>query len=182
MEKTYHHGDLKNSLLKEGISLLEEVGEEKLSIRELARRTGVSKSAPYRHFTHKEALLGALSNEGFRLLYTRLESLPQKREEALSQTGRVYFDFAKEHPLLYRLMFSDLMCRLSDEDSQWARKTLQSLNRVLTGEEKPTPLSTEVLLKAWAYFHGLASIYLDGIFPDFFPEPDWSGLFSTAPF
>lgn len=154
--------------------MLEEVGEEKLSIRELARRTGVSKSAPYRHFPQKDALLGALSNEGFHLLYQRLEEKPDN-------IGSVYFTFAKEYPRLYRLMFSKLMCRLSDEDSFWARKTLQNLNMTLGGEERPTAGSTEKLLRIWAYFHGLACLYQDQIFPEYLPEPDWDDLFLQAP-
>ena len=60
----YHHGDLRRELLTQAAALLEEVGSDALSVRELARRAGVSPRAPYQHFEDKEALLSALAVEG----------------------------------------------------------------------------------------------------------------------
>src|SRR4051812_47242054 len=65
MAKAYHHGDLRTALLASAAELLDEGGAEAVSLRECGRRAGVSHAAPYRHFPTKEALLIALSDEGF---------------------------------------------------------------------------------------------------------------------
>ena len=70
--KPYHHGDLKRVLIDAALGLVEEDGVEAVSVREAARRAGVSQAAPYRHFVDKRALLGAIAEEGFRALTQRM--------------------------------------------------------------------------------------------------------------
>ena len=68
-KKSYHHGDLKNALIKAGIEILAQEGVGELSLRKVAQKAGVSHTAPYAHFTDKQALIAAISTEGFRLLH-----------------------------------------------------------------------------------------------------------------
>src|SRR5690349_3579164 len=96
---TYHHGDLRPALLKAAGRVLEKEGPAALSLRELARRAGVSHNAPYRHFADREALLAALAADGFRMLGEVLGVASSRHR------GEAYVRFALEHPQLFRLMF-----------------------------------------------------------------------------
>jgi AcrR family transcriptional regulator len=108
-----------------------------LSLRALAERAGVSKTAPYRHFIDREAFLGALADEGFRLLCEELElawaetSHGEKSERLVARMGRAYMDFAVGHPALYRLMNSPLVCDQPEGSMLWARRSLLLLGRAL---------------------------------------------------
>ncbi|MBI3152701.1 MAG: TetR/AcrR family transcriptional regulator, partial [Chloroflexi bacterium] len=97
-KKTYHHGDLKNALIKAGVEILAKDGVSGLSLRKVAMRAGVSHAAPYSHFADKQALIAAISTEGFRQLYERVsgvaeeyKSQPQKQ---LVEAAWAYVQFA----------------------------------------------------------------------------------------
>ena len=72
-ESNYHHGDLKNALIQAGVKILSKEGISGLSLRKVARQAGVSHAAPYAHFADKQALIAAISTEGYKQLYTRLK-------------------------------------------------------------------------------------------------------------
>jgi AcrR family transcriptional regulator len=72
--KSYHHGDLRNALIQAGLELLAEGGVQELDLRKVARRAGVSHAAPYRHFADKQALIAAITEEGFRLLAEQIQA------------------------------------------------------------------------------------------------------------
>lgn len=96
MEKSYHHGNLKEELIKKGIELINEVGEEKLSLRKLAIICGVSNSAPYTHFKSKDELLKEMSFYIFNLLKLELENTRKKyknKENLLVMLGKTYVIF-----------------------------------------------------------------------------------------
>lgn len=106
--RKYHHEDLRSILVEAASLLLEEEGLESLTMRNLSRKVGVSRSAPYRHFQDKTALLGAVAAEGFNRLGDDLACLP---EEELSSIQRfrlcscAYVGFAANSPRMYTLMF-----------------------------------------------------------------------------
>ena len=107
--RRYHHGDLRNALLSEAIQTIMESGTAALSLRELARRVGVSPAAYAYHFPDEATLLVSLRAEGFRRLNHPFGPIwaypdPAARLVAL---GRKYIDFAVENPAHYRVMFSD---------------------------------------------------------------------------
>ena len=77
-KKTYHHGDLKNALIRAGVDILAKDGVTGLSLRKVALKAGVSHSAPYAHFADKQALIAAISTEGFRQLYERVSRVTEK--------------------------------------------------------------------------------------------------------
>jgi AcrR family transcriptional regulator len=106
--KTYHHGNLRDALIEASLDLISESGPKALTLREAARRAGVSHNAPYRHFQDKDALLAAIAAEGFE----RLAETMEKRIEAgrtplewLNLCGRGYLEFAMEAPAHYTVMF-----------------------------------------------------------------------------
>jgi AcrR family transcriptional regulator len=77
-KKTYHHSDLINALIQAGVEILAEDGVSGLSLRKVALKAGVSHSAPYAHFMDKQALIAAISTEGFRQLYERVSGVTEK--------------------------------------------------------------------------------------------------------
>ncbi|MEM6429283.1 MAG: TetR/AcrR family transcriptional regulator [Deinococcota bacterium] len=163
LKPNYHHGDLRNSLLKAAIDLVERNGIAKLSMREVARQAGVSPGAPYHHFKNKDALLTALAEVS---LWTLDElstqakegcKTPQARLEAI---GVAYIRYATDHPALFQLMFSyardDVPSDLSDAP---VYRVLASVVREfdLTGEAH-----IAATMAAWSLVHGLAVLVIDG--------------------
>src|SRR5690606_17147113 len=102
-EKPYHHGNLPAALVDAALEVLESEGIEALTLRELARRVGVTHAAPYRHFKDKAALLAALAAEGFARLSRAVEA---RRGEGIAGAAEAYLRFAADHPAHFRLMFA----------------------------------------------------------------------------
>ncbi len=183
--ESYHHGRLREELLRLGLESLEQGVADGISLRSIAERAGVSKTAPYRHFRDRETFLGALANEGFRLLCVELERTTGSATGRVSAMGQAYMNFAVAHPALYRLMNSPLICTLPDEDIIWARKSLvllaETLRSASAGSGPEGPLDINAAVAAWAYIHGLVLIRIDGLFPPDLGEPDWEKLSSIVP-
>ena len=194
---SYHHGHLREELIRRGLVALEREGADKISVRALAEEAGVSKTAPYRHFKDKDLFLGALADEGFRLLHEGLASSAADGSDAVAEMGRAYMAFAMSRPALYRLMNSPLICTLPEELTRWARKSLLLLAGSLAearprgrGADKSRggtdrvpagPPDLDAAVAAWAYIHGLVLVRIDGLFPDDLPEPDWDRLSGVVP-
>lgn len=113
----YHHGDLRNALIAAALAAVEQGGPDAVSLRDLAQGLGVSRSAPYRHFEDRDALLAAVAARGFEDLNIGYEAAltnPGDGRDKLRAASRVYFEFADRRPGLFRLMFdSDLLARAS---------------------------------------------------------------------
>lgn len=106
---TYHHGDLRRALLQAALELAAEEKDWSFSLREVARRAGVSHNAPYNHFPHKRDLLDAAAVAGHDLLRGELTAAVAGISDpraALSKMGSAYVRFGINNPTLYRLMFS----------------------------------------------------------------------------
>jgi len=106
---TYHHGDLEHALIEAAINLIARKGAAAFTLRELARRVGVSHAAVYRHFTDKSALLEAIATHGYQQLAARLRSsiagVPSSRVELrLLRIGTAYAMFAIEQEPRFRVM------------------------------------------------------------------------------
>ena len=139
--RPYHHGDLPAALLDAALALLE--AGEPLSLRAVARRAGVSPTAPYRHYADKEALLAALATYGFAQLADRLDAAAE-----LTDMAEQYVAFALAHPGLFRLMYG--------------RPTANAA-AARTAEILASRLAAPALqIGAWAMVHGLAVLLLDG--------------------
>jgi AcrR family transcriptional regulator len=107
-ERPYHHGDLPRVIVKAALEILRETQSLEFSLRELARRAGVSHNAPYKHFADKRELLTAVSAAGFEQLTDRMAreigGLGNARKQLFALL-RAYIDQGVENPALYRLMF-----------------------------------------------------------------------------
>lgn len=126
-KQKYHHGDLRSALLEAALTVISEIGPQGLTIREVARRAGVSHAAPYRHFTDKNELILAVVEQGFDLLQSTMQAEKDAAEDdPLSQfaaSGMAYVNFALQHPAYYRVMFS------GDMLSSTGNVTLQHTSR-----------------------------------------------------
>ena len=140
MDSTYHHGSLREALLAEGRRLLLEKGPEAVTLRELARRTGVSHAAPSRHFADRDALLAALAAEGFDQLTRRLQASAgiASLEERLSDFAHAHVRFAVENGPLMALMFGRKP-RPGEPDAEAAQR-FYALGAELLGEAPGAPV------------------------------------------
>ena len=160
---TYHHGDLRAACLRAARELLEEDGSAGLSLRAVARRAGVSATAPYRHFADREALVSAVAAQGYRELAEHLAAAhpsPATPDE-LAAVAVAYVRFALERPALFRVMFAE-PCDPDSEERVGATAAISEyvrgiVHRTFPGVD-PDALSTTV----WALVHGLAFLHLDG--------------------
>ena len=160
--RTYHHGDLRSALLAAAGELLVERDVAAVSLREVARRAGVSHSAPYRHFPDRDALLAALAAEGFAELSRRMALLPVARLEAL---GQCYVAFALEQPGRFALMFGGVADRQRHPQLQEAAQALyRQLGSSVQSVAPDRDLAT-ASLAAWSLVHGLAQLLLGGQLP-----------------
>jgi AcrR family transcriptional regulator len=154
-EKSYHHGDLRSSLLKVGREELEAKGQEALSLREAARKVGVSANAPYRHFPDKEAFLKALAIAGFEEL-----AEASSQEADMAGLGLAYIRFAETNPKLFTLMFSPLLAGCQDADLY--ESSMKSYLLLLKALGTPDPCHPQAI-KAWGLVHGLATLRINGM-------------------
>jgi AcrR family transcriptional regulator len=172
-KQTYHHGDLQQALIEAAIALIAEKDVSSLSLREVARRVGVSHAAPYRHFADKDALLAAVAREGFQglseALKLGLQQAPPDPLKRLEATGVAYVGYAIAHPSYYRVMFGAYRGEgypSLEQASQEAFGVLvgvivegQGAGVVRSGEPR------QLAWVAWSLVHGLAMLLIDGQLP-----------------
>ncbi len=169
--RSYHHGNLRETLLLKGLELLESSENADISLRELAREVGVSANAAYRHFANKEALLLAMAAEGFTRFSQGQVAAMQKGETPMQQfmlAGRAYIDFACKNPALYRLMFGRFSAAHRNDDMNSAGNiAFQGLINMIATVLQADPKSSQVnsaAIHAWSVVHGLSTLILDGQF------------------
>ncbi|MBY9066211.1 TetR/AcrR family transcriptional regulator [Hyphomonas sp. WL0036] len=168
----YHHGDLRSALIEEGMAEISMKSPEEISLREIARRAGVSATAVYRHFPDKAALLGALCEVGSERLNAAFEEamkLTPGGREALNAMGRAYVRFALANPSLFRMMMTyPSPGSAGDAGAPLWEARLRMVSRSLEGI-LPKGASAERRrirqLQAWSIVHGLAMLMLDGQVP-----------------
>ncbi|WP_224366455.1 TetR/AcrR family transcriptional regulator [Hyalangium versicolor] len=168
----YHHGDLRRALIDASLALISEEGFSALTLREVARRAGVTHAAPYRHFADKEALLAAVAEEGFRSMAAQMrERMDRETDpaERLIACGVAYVLFAVQNPSHFRVMFGPHFARPAEHESMSTEGghgfglLLQCLTE---GQQAGVLRSGDTLLLAmasWSLVHGLASLLVDGV-------------------
>lgn len=168
--KTILRDDVRTSILEASIALMNEGGLGSLSMREVARRAGVSHQAPYHYFTDREAILAELAGDGFDRLYDYMASAiglaRNKIADKNRAMGEAYIRFALNNPEVFRLMFRCEMVDLkryphakvkADRCFQLVATTLG----VTLTDDKTDPNMTPVIA-SWSMAHGLATLMLEG--------------------
>jgi AcrR family transcriptional regulator len=165
--KPYHHGDLRRQLVATGEEVLAERGLAGLSLREAARRLGVSHNAPFKHFASRDALLAAIAEQGFADLAERLAKAGAgDPRDAMTSRARAYVGFALERPAVFRLMFGGGLDRAEHPAlAERAEASLRGITRHIA-EVFGAAAADEATLSAWAFVHGLANLLLDGQIAD----------------
>ncbi|MFE2407523.1 TetR/AcrR family transcriptional regulator [Kitasatospora sp. NPDC059408] len=160
---SYHHGDLRTACLHAARELLEEDGSAALSLRAVARRAGVSATAPYRHFADRDALLSAVAAQGYRELGTRLTAAhPAPRDpEDLAAVAAAYVRFAIERPALFRAMFAE-PCDPENTERAAATAAMHDYVAAIVRDTFPAADCEAMSTAVWALVHGLAFLHLDG--------------------
>jgi AcrR family transcriptional regulator len=163
--------ELREQVVAASLILIEEQGIAALSLREVARRAGVSHQAPYHHFGSKDALVAELVGRGFTRLSEMLESAERTRgtpARRLRLAARAYVDFALANPAAFRIMFRPELADLSACPSAGAagRRAYSVLVR-LVAENFGGPRVTQDRLETittmhWSTVHGLSTLLLDG--------------------
>jgi AcrR family transcriptional regulator len=168
-KRQYHHGSLRAALLESTARLVAERGRSAVSLREAARRVGVSEAAPYQHVADKSALLTAVADAGFELLDASLsealESTPANPVGQLEALAVAYLRFALDRPQYFRLMFgqpADIRRSAAASAARLFDRFVESVRaaRLSHGHDDEDPPTTATLL--WSVPHGLASLYLEG--------------------
>lgn len=170
--KNYHHGDLKNALIKAGVEILAKEGVGGLSLRKVAQRAGVSHNAPYSHFPDKQSLIAAISTEGFKQLYAELDaavlSYPHHPKRQLQEGAWAYVQFAMNNTDTFKIMFSGVLEK-EKEYPAFVEISRQTFDRVVdvvracqeAGLLRSTPPEIAAVT-VWGQIHGIVSLILEG--------------------
>jgi AcrR family transcriptional regulator len=177
----YHHGDLRRALIEAALQILTEEQNWKFSLREVARRAGVSHNAPYNHFADKRDLLAEVAALGFAMLRSKLLSAgvrSDRPEDVFVRMGVAYVRFGTQNPAQYRLMFgSELFApdgtrpEAVERASALSRAALRDAvaecarTGVVPGLRDDPQRAELAVMAAWSMVHGLASGRIDGYAP-----------------
>jgi AcrR family transcriptional regulator len=169
----YHHGDLRHALLEEAARTIQHEGVAGLTLRAVGERLGVSRTALYRHFTDKAALLSAVARDGFRML--RLALLDAWTgggggRRGFEAMGLAYVRFAVANPSHYRVMFGGFLARPSPDPelAEEAAGAFQVLVDALVAQQKVGLIRADdpqqLARLIWALVHGISMLAIDGHF------------------
>ncbi|MDE6252370.1 MAG: TetR/AcrR family transcriptional regulator [Lachnospiraceae bacterium] len=166
--KSYHHGDLRHSLIEMGIELIKQEGEETLSLRKVAAKCGVSNAAPYAHFKNKDEFLVAIQQHIMDLFTASLEKSFEEYENTnllLPMLGKAYVMFFYQNPFYYDFLFSrkNISIKLSlDNSNNRDNPPLAILQKaaisIFHRSELPEKTIQDKIIAMWALVHGLSAI------------------------
>jgi AcrR family transcriptional regulator len=180
----YHHGNLRAALLDSALEVLSENGVDGFSMREAARRAGVSQSAPKYHFGDARGLLGALAARAYHQLCGRLEAVEfagRDVRERVAALSAEYVAFARDNRALFDLMWRMTQFDFNDPDlTEQKHRALRALYRGLRGQDAQLPDNADPALvpsyAVWSLVHGYTCLALDGAIGDGTPDPLTSDL------
>lgn len=169
--KKYHHGDLKNALIKAGIEILAKEGVAALSLRKVALRAGVSHAAPYAHFADKQALVAAISTEGYRRLCEKLEAAIRQYDgdpaRQLVEAAWAYARFALDDPAHFKITLSGVVEKEKDYPAfvEMSQKSFTLVMDVVKSCQEAGVLETgptdAMAVSVWSLVHGFVSLLLE---------------------
>ena len=183
---TYHHGDLQSSLLATATAMITEQGIEALSLRKLAERIGVSRTAAYHHFKDKNDLLCAIAAQGFTSWQTQAKQIFTNNkltdQEKYYTFVHFYVRFASQNAAIYKLMFGSTLWKKKEGKESEKQNSSQTLIDVAylsfqyqvemtqawqqKGILPKSQNSLRLAQVTWATLHGIAQLVIDGIYGD----------------
>jgi AcrR family transcriptional regulator len=168
------HGDVRRLVLDAAIAIIELDGAESLSMREVARRAGVSHQAPYHYFGDRSGILAAISEEGFTALAQAFRDVHETEMPAAKAGFIAYLNFAREHVGHFRVMFRNDICGVSTHAqtqtaADYAFEELRLMVSRITGPEIDTNKAFTFAAMLWSLSHGLATLVIDGPLPNKVP-------------
>jgi AcrR family transcriptional regulator len=169
---TYHHGDLKRALTEAALELVTEKGPKGFTLREVARRAGVSAAAPYRHFSDKAQLLGAVATQGFIQLHATLSAATDEKADLTRQVldmGRAYVRWAVTHPDYYQVMFGSELDKSDKRELLTAGARafddlLDAIVRCQQAKLVPAGDPREIAGPTWSLLHGISMLTIGSDF------------------
>lgn len=168
-ERGYHHGNLREALMRAALALIQQKGPHGFSFAEAARAAGVSAAAPYRHFRGLDELLADVARQGFEKLEQALTAAWQDGRPnafaAFERVGKAYLEFARKEPAYYAAMFEAGLPPDLDADLRQAadrafavlRSASEALSERLAKDRRPPAMMMS--LHIWALTHGIASLF-----------------------
>ncbi|RBP78020.1 TetR/AcrR family transcriptional regulator [Marinomonas rhizomae] len=177
LKTQYHHGDLTKSLLESASLIIKEQGVEGLSMRKLADTVGVSRTAPYHHFKDKNALLCALAEQGFGEQEKILKILREQKntaEDGFKKYVHAYLEYALQHNETYDLMYGRTLWKAGNPSDSLKAASKQTFKAWIDWVEElqeqnilpNNNTSLRIGQTTWASLHGLARLFIDGIYLD----------------
>ena len=180
---SYHHGNLREALIRAALDMIAERGLAGLAVAELARAVGVSPAAPYRHFRDRNALLAEVARRGFEQLAAEMEAAWDGGHPdpvgAIERCGQAYLAFARSEPAAFAVMFGDGASnaaagradrdalaedagvrRASDAALAVLRRAAEAACAAGTARRRPPALM--VALHIWSLAHGVAALFVGG--------------------
>ncbi|MCF6118350.1 MULTISPECIES: TetR/AcrR family transcriptional regulator [Mesorhizobium] len=170
--RPYHHGDLRRAVIETALDMLREEKGWQFTLREVARRAGVSHAAPYKHFPDKAALLAEIAMIGFDRLRESLSAAkseaPKTLRDEITPIARAYVAFGTDNPALYRLMFSAeegkaVGMHLNERALAVFDVLLEILRRgQAAGSIRKRPIEGQAAA-GWGLIHGMTMLAIDGL-------------------
>lgn len=170
-KKTYHHGDLKNALIEAGADILAKDGVSGLSLRKVAQKAGVSHTAPYAHFADKQALIAAISTDGYRRLYEALAATTQQYADdparQLIEGAWAYVQFALNDTDHFKITLSGAIekekdypafVEISQQSFALVVQIVEACQQAKVLKRGPTDL---IAVGVWSLIHGFVSLILE---------------------
>lgn len=180
--RPYHHGKLRQALIDTAVSVADESGKDTISVREVARRLGVSSGAPFRHFPNRESLMTAVAEEATLRLRLRVErdlrDAPAEPLARLKALGRIFIEWALSHPTQFRLVSArrwfdfDSSASLNAHFDTVRDTTLRLVQQAQDAGQLLPGCTQHLALALRALVYGLSRMQIDGQLPQWRIAPD----------
>ena len=185
---THFDGDLRRALLDAAIASITEHGADHLSLRDVARRLGVSHAAPAHHFGDKSGLLTEIATEGFTLFTAHLAAVADGGEDPaaeLAALGRAYAEFAERYPAHFDVMFRPALIRTSDPAfGPASAAAFEALGGRIAGFQargwRAREDTAALTVAAWALAHGIAVLRAQGSVARHYDDSSLDGVVAIA--